>query len=187
MVATPTVEQELKIPVADLEPVRQLLRATDWSRVRDSGLEINILLDTPDSTLQTTDRALRLRRHGRHLSLTFKGPAVAAGAVKEREEVEVTVGDLDTALVLLERLGYRPTMRYEKVREVWRSGPLLVHLDHTPMGDFVEVEGPGQLLEEAARGLGLDPGRAVSQPYPRLWQEHRRTHPELPRDMVFPR
>jgi adenylate cyclase class 2 len=76
-------------------------------------------------------------------------------------------------------------MRYEKQRESWMLGETRVDLDHTPMGDFVELEGPTDSLEATAHRLGLDPERAVAQSYIGLWRDFRRQHPELGRDMVF--
>ena len=78
---------------------------------------------------------------------------------------------------------------HEKLREEWRLGRLLVTLDHTPMGDFVEIEGPEDELAAAAAGLGLDPALAAHGSYLSLWQAYRADHPELdlPVDMVFRR
>ena len=62
-----------------------------------------------------------------------------------------------------------------------------VTLDHTPMGDYVEVEGMPRELYGVARMLGLDPLTAVPGSYVDLWQQHRSARPELglPGDMVF--
>ena len=69
----------------------------------------------------------------------------------------------------------------------WKLGEVSVVLDHTPMGDFVEVEGPPQQLDQTAHKIGLDVSGAVRGSYVSLWQEYRSTHPEfdLPVDMVF--
>jgi hypothetical protein len=63
-----------------------------------------------------------------------------------------------------------------------------VTLDHTPMGDYVEVEGMPRELYGVARMLGLDPLTAVPGSYVSLWQQYRSARPELglPADMVFP-
>ena len=76
-------------------------------------------------------------------------------------------------------------MRYEKYRESWRLAEVRVDLRHTPMGDFLELEGPADSLAASARGLGLDPTLAVAKSYISLWRDHRRRHPGLGRDMVF--
>jgi adenylate cyclase class 2 len=117
--------------------------------------------------------------------LTFKGPATWDGAVKHRREIELEVSSEEAISSLLGALGFAPWMRYEKFRESWALGAVKVELDHTPMGDFVELEGPSSELEPSARALDLDPSRSVAQSYVGLWQSHRRRHPELGRDMEF--
>jgi len=88
---------------------------------------------------------------------------------------------------IFERLGFSVCMRYEKDREEWLLEQCSVVLDHTPMGDFVEVEGPPERLERVARLLGLDAVTAVRGSYVSLWLEYRELHPELdlPANMVF--
>jgi adenylate cyclase class 2 len=149
--------------------------------------EINFLLDTEDGQLRGASSLLRLREyHGRQL-ITFKEPPVFSGAIKQRPEFETRIGDLATMVEILERLGFNIFMRYEKDREEWLMGDFSIVLDHTPMGNFVEVEGPGNQLEQTARSLGLDVADAVRGSYVSLWQDYRARHPErdLPLDMVF--
>jgi adenylate cyclase class 2 len=90
-------------------------------------------------------------------------------------------------MTILEHLGFNVFLRYEKDREEWLLGEVSIVLDHTPMGDFVEVEGPPEDLVRTAGVLGIDVGEAVRGSYTSLWQEHREAHPdlELPLDMVF--
>ena len=79
-------------------------------------------------------------------------------------------------------------LRYEKDRETWTSAGVTVTLDHTPMGDFVELEGPAGELVRMAGDLEVDADAAVRDSYPSLWRAYRVRHPELdlPEDMVFP-
>lgn len=181
------IESEIKIPVDDLDTVRGRLDDQGAERIAPPEHEHNVLFDTGDGRLAANGEVLRVRRSGDRRRLTFKGPAAYQGAVKNRREIELEVSSAARISELLEALGYRPTMRYEKRRESWRLGPVRVELDHTPMGDFVELEGPPGELENAARLLGLDPADAVAESYVRLWCEHRRRHPGLGRDMVFDR
>jgi adenylate cyclase class 2 len=179
------IESELKIPVAGLEPVRRRLEAAGATCLRRPELEINILFDTEDGVLVGRGQVLRVRQIGGRAMLTFKGPATWNGAVKQRPEHEVEVTSREIMTELLGALGYTPWMRYEKQRESWLLGAVRVELDHTPIGDFVELEGPPGELEASARSLDLDPALAVAESYVGLWQAHREGHPELGRDMVF--
>ena len=182
------IEAEIKIPVVDLDSVREALARVNATAEHPRAREINLLLDTYDGRLQDAGSVLRLRRYGLRHILTFKGPAVFRGPIKERPEHEIDIEDSETMLEILDHLGLHVVVRYEKDREMWLFDEISVVLDHTPMGDFVEVEGPRERLQTAARSLGLDPSTAVRGSYVSLWREHRSRHPEknLPVDMVFP-
>ena len=183
----PMIESELKIPVADLDPVKRRLDALGGRRLHAAELEVNILFDTDEGRLAAGREVLRVRRAGRRTIVTYKGPASWQGAVKQRREIELDVASADDTAHLLHALGFLPRMRYEKIRESWEMGPVRIDLDRTPMGDFVEVEGPPGELETAARQLGLDAGEAVAGSYVSLWHDYRERHPGVGRDMVFDR
>lgn len=182
-----TTETEVKIPVSDLERVRERLLELDAERVIPSARETNIVFDFADARLQNAESLLRLRKFGERWRLTFKGPPSFEGAVKHREELEFGLDDGAVLAHVLERLGLEPIRRYEKDREYWRFEGVEVTLDRTPMGSFVEIEGQSDLLESAARHLGLDVDRGVRGSYLALWEEFRRARSDrnLPQDMVF--
>ena len=184
---TPT-ETELKIPVRDLCAVRDRLTASEARRVHPAEREMNILLDSTDRDMAGSGRVLRLRRIGERQRLTLKGPPRFDGPIKHREELEVEVSDIELLAAILDRLGFAPVLRYEKDRETWSTGGVTVALDHTPMGDFVELEGAAERLTLAASAIGVDVGDAVRGSYVSLWQDHRAQNPglDLPEDMVFP-
>ena len=179
------IECELKIPADDLDEIRRRLATTEAEQLNSAEHEVNILFDTASGRLATSGEVLRVRRVGPRHVLTFKGPATYDGAVKQRREIELEISSSERISELLHALGYAPAIRYEKKRESWRLGEVRVELDHTPMGNFVELEGPTDSLEAAAQSLGLDPTLAVAQSYISLWRDHCRRHPGLGRDMVF--
>ena len=179
------IECELKIPVDRLDDVRRGLADIGADRLTADLHEDNVLFDTADGRLASAGQVLRVRRVGGRQLLTFKGPATFAGAVKQRLEIELEIPSSEPISELLHALGYAPCMRYQKQRESWSVDDVRVELDHTPMGDFVELEGPTDALEATAARLGLDPAEAVAQSYISLWRLFRQNHPGLGRDMVF--
>jgi adenylate cyclase class 2 len=179
------IESEIKIPVPDLTPIRHRLEQAGGRRLADALLETNILFDTADGELAGSGRVLRLRRIGDRRVMTYKDRATMNGAVKQRREIELDIGSVERMTELLGALGFAPSIRYQKWRESWHWSAIRVELDHTPMGDFVELEGDADRLEDAARRLGLEPGNAVAGSYIELWIEHRRRRPDAGRDMVF--
>ena len=72
--------------------------------------------------------------------ITFKGP-VQPAAVKTREELETVGGDGPLLIRILEELGFQVWFRYEKYREEFTLEDVIVAVDETPMGTFVEIEG----------------------------------------------
>ena len=181
--AAPTLERELKFAGASLDRLRD--RLTEMAAERDGlgAFEENWVFDR-EAELETTGRLLRLRKDGQGAWLTYKGPLRFEGRVRLRVENEVAVDNADAARALLEGLGYSVVSRYQKIRETWRLGGVIIALDHTPIGDFVELE--GEAAERVARRLGFDPERSERRSYLRLYRDHRQEHPEAPPDMVFP-
>lgn len=172
------VEIEIKLKVDGSAPVRETLKALGAERLGEV-LETNVFLDTPDRTLLSADCGLRIRCNRslagkkEKLVITYKGPR-DEGPVKRREEIEVVVDSMDPAITLLDRLGFKETLCFEKRRESWRLGDCTVELDEMPrMGAFVEIEGPTEAAVTAAQEqLGLSSLPPVPESYPDLVTRH---------------
>jgi adenylate cyclase class 2 len=95
---------------------------------------------------------------------------VEPSGVKARVEIEFEVPDAETAEALLRALGYAPAFRYQKFREVWDWKDAEIVVDETPVGTFIEVEGPTATIEEAVRALGRGPGDYILDSYPDLFR-----------------
>ncbi len=118
---------------------------------------------------------LRLRRfakRGGRALFTFKERDLSGSPVKRQREEETEVSDAAALAAILEALGYRPALVYEKRRQTWRLAGTEVVLDELPFGLFVEIEGdePDILRAEQLLGLGADSG--VHEPYPTLTLRH---------------
>ena len=165
------IEIEAKMTVPDLEPVRARLREAG---AEHAGMiqETNTFFDTEDRSLLAADEGLRLRRNVSVASgaqehvITYKGPR-QHGALKTRDEVEVTVGNSEDAVMLLERLGFVRMLAFEKRRDSWRLGGCKVELDELPyLGSYVEVEGPSEdVVLRVRERLGLADRPIVKSSY----------------------
>ena len=181
------LEVEVKLEVRD-DPaaVRRMLRRLGY-RVRVArALEVNLLFDTRGRMLQRSGKLIRLRRLGRHNLLTFKGVSRAARH-KTREEIETEVSDPRALDKILDRLGLHPVFRYEKHRtEFGRKGEAgVVTLDETPIGNYLEAEGPPRWIDRTARELGYSPGDYITASYGRLYLEWCLKRGRTPGNMVF--
>ncbi len=183
MVGSEGVEREIKIQVTDLDDLRQRLIELEAERSSPLAFEDNWLWDR-DGELAGRGCILRLREDRNGNRLTFKGKAAFDGNTKVREEYETRVKEIEPLQGILKALGYQPVYRYQKRREEWQLGGITIALDHTPIGDFAEFEGAG--AEKVAERCGLDAATAERRSYPEIYSDHRREHPDAPRDMVFP-
>lgn len=176
-------ERELKFRVEDLAELRARLLDLEAERINKSQTEDNWIFDRGDE-LRSLGCVLRLRLDGQGTLVTFKGPARFEGAVKVRSEYETRVNDAEAMRSILEHLGYRAVTRYQKKREEWRIGGIVVALDNTPMGDFVEFEGDG--AEKLSERCGYAAEDAERRTYVELYSDYRREHPEAPEEMLLP-
>lgn len=180
---TESIERELKFHSIELEPLRERLLELEAERVAAAGFEDNWIFDHDGAALQARGCVLRLRVDAKGATLTFKGPATFDGQTKLRVEHETRLADPEQMEKLLEALGYRVATRYQKMREEWRLGGVVISLDHTPIGDFAEFEGDGG--ERVSRRCGFDPEQAERRSYIELYEAWRTEHPDAPPHMVF--
>jgi len=174
-------ETEVKLRIADAEGARGAVLGIGARLSRERHFEDNLLLDDPQKALSGSGRVLRIRRAGGEGVLTFKGPRQVREGVKSREEIELSVGDPDSLQDVFARLGLRPVFRYQKYREAYRLGGLEIVIDETPIGAFLELEGPAEEIHAAARRLGFSRADYVAESYVALFHAS-----GAGGDMVFP-
>lgn len=178
-------EVEIKLKIDDDRALEQRLKAVGARLLHPRQFEDNQLYDFPDFALKTRGAMLRLRTQDRGSILTYKeAPRVEAGA-KVRDEMEVTVGDSETLAAIIAKIGMRPLFRYQKYRTEYAYSDLLITMDETPIGLFIELEGPNPLIDEAATRLGYKASDYIVKSYLTLYQDHLRARGLPLRDMVF--
>jgi adenylate cyclase, class 2 len=176
--------------------------------------EENVIFDTPQGGLAKHGQLLRIRTETPEIPgnpkrakskprvvLTFKRPVVRPapldthvpeGPHKVREEIEMEVTDAAKLRAIFEGLGMSGWFRYEKYRttfqlpasKAWARG-LLIELDETPIGTFVELEGPAPAIDRAAQELGYSKREYVLKNYLSLYLEECRRKGQQPLHMLF--
>ena len=170
-------EIEIKFRVDDPRALARRLRASGFRLLTRRTHEMNSLYDLPGTPLRSKGELLRLRQYGPKWVLTHKAKG-AAGRHKKRVELETEVADGGKMDPILQALGYGPSFRYEKFRAEWSDGRGLVVVDHTPIGDFGEIEGPSRWIDHTARALGIQPSRSITETYAGLffpWKKRTRS------------
>ena len=186
--AASNLETEIKLRIEKPTAVRRQLARLGLSIAKRRVLESNTVFDTPAGDLRAARRLLRLRQAGPLHTLTFKGPP-AGGPYKSREELEALFTDAASLGRILERLGYTPAFRYQKYRTEYagKSRGGVAMLDETPIGDFLELEGPPRWIDRTARALGFSSADYITASYASLYLAHRASNGLAPADMVFSR
>ena len=136
---------------------------------RGEEFEENTLYSGGDLKLGRT--VLRLRRVGKHAMLTYKERYPRTSTIKYQREEETRIADPATMNRILEALGFKPSVVYEKRRQTWRLGKAEIVLDELPFGLFMEIEGSEDDIKaiEKKIGQGL---KAEPATYPQLALKH---------------
>jgi adenylate cyclase, class 2 len=151
---------------------------------RGRRLQRDAILDTADARLLAAGTALRVRADGDRAFLTFKGP-VMPGTMKAREEIETEAASADALLAICAALGFAPAFRYEKYREEFALPGVVIAVDDTPIGAFVEIEGDEGAIAALADRLGFSTADYVTASYRALFLASAGAGGGA-RDMTFP-
>lgn len=208
-------EIEIKLRVPDVAALLGLLKRLRATEITPRTYESNTLYDTARQDLRRRGRLIRIRieRPASNLGnmhpnengaaiLTFKGPshesrrAAKTGGhskirsrfkIKDEAEVSLT-GPVEMARIL-RALGLRPAFRYEKFRTTYALPGvrgLKIELDETPVGIYLELEGPFAGIDRAASLLGYARKDYVKESYGSLYLADCRKTGRKPGDMLFP-
>jgi adenylate cyclase class 2 len=107
---------------------------------------------------------------------------------KVRREEEFAVSDPGALSATLAALGFHPSFLYEKFRTTYRLPRfpgLVIDLDETPIGDFLELEGSPGAIDRARRLLGYSRGEVIVASYGGLYMARCAAAQVQPGDMLF--
>ncbi|MCE2726076.1 MAG: class IV adenylate cyclase [Planctomycetaceae bacterium] len=176
-------EVELKFQVSDAAALERDLLALG-GRFGNAVEQVDRYFAHPCRDFAATDEALRLRRTGTDVAITWKGPRIDA-TTKTRREIELAVTAaalgggpvaIDRWTGLLEALGFRQVREVAKRRRAalvaWEGAEVEASLDAvTGLGDYLELELQADAdavplargrLESLARRLGCGPAERRS-------------------------
>jgi adenylate cyclase class 2 len=179
-----TLECEVKLRFTSADEARAAVSACGATPLRGRRLQDDALLDTADESLRRRRCVLRVRTECGKSRITWKGP-VQPSRVKVREELETVVGHGDVLLRVFAELGFRPWFRYQKYREEFEHEDVVIAIDETPIGTFVELEGSEQGIGSVAAALGLGPSDYVLDSYRTLFVQWQQVTGAVANDMVF--
>jgi adenylate cyclase class 2 len=191
-------ETEIKLRVADPRAIKRKLASLGFVPAEPRHFERNLLFDFPDLRLRHARSVLRLRFERARNLVTFKGAPLDSPGYKVRREIETEVKDGRRLKEAFEALGLREVFRYEKYRTAYaarrrrkssasghagQSGQVVY--DETPIGNFIELEGPKRWIDALAHQFGYGRNDYVTASYVALYLAKCAEDKVKPGNMVF--
>ncbi len=137
--------QEIEVKIIEVNKPALLAKLAELGAEKHFEGELYaIFWDTKDSYFREKKQALRLRKEGEEVVLTFKSP-ISLEAAKIMEELEVKVSNFEVMRNILMALGYQNVKSTRKIREEYiLQGTKIVfdqyldELGYIPL--FIEIE-----------------------------------------------
>jgi adenylate cyclase class 2 len=186
-------ETEIKLVVKNPKELRWRLTELGFRPVEARHFESNYVFDFSDQRLRKSRCLLRLRFARERGLLTFKDAPLQSRNYKIRQEIETSVADGHRLREILRNLGMREVFCYEKFRTIYAphgkgevtDAPHLVY-DETPIGNFLELEGPQWWIDEVARHLGYSRQEYITESYAALYRKKCLEEGSKAGNMIFP-
>lgn len=146
-------EREVKIVDVDPQAVRDKLRKHEIDKKKEGEIQSRFY-DFPDSRIEANG-VLRLRQYSEESFVTYKAMN-EQDTIKNMNEIEFHVDDLDATAAMFEALGLKEIRSSSKYREKWHDGEIEYVLDkYDEIPWVLEIEAPDeQQLEAAVTDLG---------------------------------
>lgn len=152
-------------------------RSRVFQRLREIGanrkgeeFEENTIFTGHD--LAAGSKVLRLRRVGDGATLTFKQRLPTSSSIKNQHEEETAVANPIAMGAILQAVGFKPRLVYEKRRETWLLGKAEIVLDELPFGLYMEIEGKESEIEAIEDLLAIKDLESENSTYPQLTVVH---------------
>jgi adenylate cyclase, class 2 len=182
------VETEIKFRVEDLAGLTSRLEAAGFHVETPRSFESNVLYDSPNREMRGRTEIVRIRNYAGRCLLTHKrlpdnGPG--EDTHKHRVETETLVSDGDALAAVFLSIGLVAAFRYEKWRTEWEDGEGHCVVDETPIGDFAELEGSAEWIDQTAQTLGVAQDQYITISYGRLFEQWKEEHGSSAQDLTF--
>lgn len=134
------IETEVKFKILDVDKIIEQLKALGAKHINTEHQK-TIRFDDQNKSLENKGIFIRVRS-GKDNTLTMK--IKNKDLVKEnffvREELETTVGDINTVGSIIKILGFLDEFIMEKYRMNWNYQDAKISIDEMPFGFFMEIE-----------------------------------------------
>ncbi len=187
------IEREIKLRYLSHDKARLAVDQLEGTPLHHRRLQDDYLLDLPSGELTHRNCTLRVRIEkpdntdkltSSRATVTFKGPPLP-DIMKVREELETTIDNGEIFLRILLKAGWNVSFQYQKYREEFQKDDVVIAIDETPVGAFVELEGNELTITRLASTLGRTTDDYIIASYRQLYVEHCNNTNKPIENMVF--
>jgi len=179
------IEIEIKFKIADLTGLEEKIKAVGGKELHHNVFQRTVRMDTPEESLRERGVFLRVR-DGEKRVMTVKSKLAGSDErFKERQELEIEISDVSMAEEMLVTLGYAKKWIMEKYRTEYELAGTVLALDHLPFGDYLEIEGDKESIEEAITILGLEDQEKITCSYWHLFDDYKKANGLVGENIVF--
>ncbi len=169
-------EVEIKFKVDNLADMKQKIISAGGQLVFHDIFQKTIRFDTAEESLQQRGTFIRVRS-GEKNTMTLKKKLPGADKnYKKRLEIEIEISDIKKAIEILNHLGFTKEHIMEKYRTEYKLGEVILALDKLPFGDYLEIEGEKEKIENTISLLGLKGNKRLTVAYWYLFDDYNREH-----------
>lgn len=159
-------EIEVKIRIDNLKEVREKILKLNAEQ-KGRSFDEDVYYDFDDGRIRNADKVFRLRNNK---IVAFKGPQMGKN-VMDREEIEMEL-DGDKFREIMSKIGIKPIRKKQKYRETFKFKEGEVVIDETPIGNYLEIEGPEEFIIDITKKIGFSEKDHIIKTYSQLAKEY---------------
>lgn len=114
---------------------------------------------------------LRIRQGHMGAYITHKAIVSGVPGLKTRQESETKIDNPQAMEHILQALGFAAVAGYKIRRALWEKGCCSVVIDRTKKGNFCEIEGSVEAVQNIAKRLGFTENDLIKESYRELLAE----------------
>ncbi|MBA2334546.1 MAG: class IV adenylate cyclase [Blastocatellia bacterium] len=118
--------------------------------------------------LNKRNAILRIRKTQNKTLFTYKERVGNQSGIKHQIEHETEAADAGSLISIVETLGFKALLTYEKRRKTWMLRNAEVVIDELPFGLFMEIEGSITAIKEAEMFLDIEDFEVELETYPSI-------------------
>lgn len=170
------IEKKYRLSGEQREKVLQELREFE-AEFKGEDFEENTIYH--GGALGEKHAVLRIRKTQDRTILTYKERVPSPAGIKHQIEHETEVANAEALEKIIESLGLKKDLVYEKRRKIWHFRDVEIVLDELPFGSFMEIEGSITAIKEAEMLLDIEDFPAEHETYPHLTRKFGKLNGDL--------